>query len=315
MAKSKNSNETEAVNSFRFSLAGLILFSLFLMAGTALVSHRFFDVKTKPYQFAQNGIPDPDQQDASVFTHKGPWGELLIQNIELERPEEYIARERENPKLESWNFSNMDSEQVKALLIAKGLTKEQVEALVTPDHITSLGKTTVLTPDEGFLFSLKPETRQKLYGGLYDMSVAFNIDNPFISSSDTIARIYADARLHPDDVALLKHLVYPVANTVRLTDYNLLLLKIPTPERRMAMAKVLSMQPAVLARLCVRPDSDIDKIAAYWGSMDNVRFTDLRPMLEALKGLPHGGTVSLLYFLPPFARARLYTYPLPPQLG
>jgi len=34
-----------------------------------------------------------------------------------------------------------------------------------------------------------------------------------------------------------------------------------------------------------------------------------------VKGLPHGGTVSMLYFLPPFARSRLYTYPLPSQPG
>jgi hypothetical protein len=49
--------------------------------------------------------------------------------------------------------------------------------------------------------------------------------------------------------------------------------------------------------------------------MPNVRFTDIRPMLEALKQLPDGGTVSLLYLLPKFARERLYTFPLPPQPG
>ena len=63
----------------------------------------------------------------------------------------------------------------------------------------------------------------------------------------------------------------------------------------------------------MRPESDIDKIAAYWGKMENVHFTDMRPMLEALKGLPHGGTIGLMFFLPPFARTKLYTYPLPPE--
>lgn len=100
---------------------------------------------------------------------------------------------------------------------------------------------------------------------------------------------------------------------MRLTDYNLLLCKIPTADRCAVLTKVLSLQPAVLAWLCVRPDSDIDKIASYRGGMENVRFTDIRPTLEALKGLPHGGTISLMYFLPPFARPRLYTYPLPSQ--
>jgi hypothetical protein len=37
--------------------------------------------------------------------------------------------------------------------------------------------------------------------------------------------------------------------------------------------------------------------------------------LEALKKLPDGGTVSLVHLLPPFARSRLYTFPLPKQPG
>lgn len=36
-------------------------------------------------------------------------------------------------------------------------------------------------------------------------------------------------------------------------------------------------------------------------------------MLEALKTSPEGGTLSLLYLLPKFARERLYTFPLPSQ--
>jgi hypothetical protein len=94
-----------------------------------------------------------------------------------------------------------------------------------------------------------------------------------------------------------------------------LLNKIPTLVRRVALTSALSRQSAVLARLMVRPDTDIDKIASYWSNVPNVRFTDLRPLLESLKQLPEGGTISLLYLLPKFARDRLYTFPLPPQPG
>jgi hypothetical protein len=315
MARLKNNGETPPVNSFRFSLLGLILFTVVLMAGTALVSCRLFDAKPKPYSFAQNEFPDPDDQNENRATRKGPWGELLTQEIKLERPAEYISMEVKSPEPESWYFDKRTPAQVAELLTANGLTAAEVTAQLTPNHIKTTGTTTVVTPDEDFLFSLKPELRQKLFGSLYGLGVETYIDYPFIFPKDSIEAIYADARLQPDDVALLKHLVYPVTNSVRLTDYNLLLRRIPTAARRSIMAKVLSLQPAVLARLCVRTDSDIDKIASYWGNMNNVRFTDMRPMLEALKGLPNGGTVSLMYFLPPFARARLYTYPLPSQPG
>src|ERR1035441_9617359 len=36
----------------------------------------------------------------------------------------------------------------------------------------------------------------------------------------------------------------------------------------------------------IKPDTDIDKVAAYWGNIPNVRCTDIRPLMEALKALP-----------------------------
>jgi hypothetical protein len=81
------------------------------------------------------------------------------------------------------------------------------------------------------------------------------------------------------------------------------------------MARSLSRQSAVFAGLVITPDTDIDKLASYWGSVPNVRFTDIRPLMEALKALPEGGDLRLYYVLPKFARDRLYTFPLPPQDG
>jgi hypothetical protein len=77
--------------------------------------------------------------------------------------------------------------------------------------------------------------------------------------------------------------------------------------------KMLTYQTAVLARLRLRPDSDVDKLLGYWGAMPGVRTKDLRPLLDSIKKTPEGGTISLLYFLPPFARERLYTFPLPAE--
>jgi hypothetical protein len=44
--------------------------------------------------------------------------------------------------------------------------------------------------------------------------------------------------------------------------------------------------------------------------MENVHFDDIRPLMESLKRLPNGGSISLVYLLPPFARERLYTFPI-----
>jgi hypothetical protein len=56
-------------------------------------------------------------------------------------------------------------------------------------------------------------------------------------------------------------------------------------------------------------------LLGYWNLPPNCQGTEVRPLLEALKALPEGGNLSLLYLLPQFARDRLYTYPLPSRSG
>jgi hypothetical protein len=209
----------------------------------------------------------------------------------------------------------MKPDDVKALLSRNGLTVAQVAAALAPEAVHADASGTTLVPATDFLFSLDAATRSKLSLSLAGTGVNLYLDYPFIFPGGTIDSIYADSRLQPDDVALLKRLVYANGNAWQLSDYPALMSRIPTVDRRVAMAKVLSRQSAVFAGLVIRPDTDIDKIAAYWGNVPNVRFTDVRPLMEALKQVPEGGNLSLFYLLPKFARDRLYTFPLPNQPG
>jgi len=317
MANTNKDTDAEVTSNYRFSLYGLILFSLCLMAATAVISSRLYNTtpKVAPVVVAKPPAVVPDVQVGAQTSHKGPWGELITQDIKLERPIEYISPEAKDPQPETWAFHNMDPAQVEALLAARGLTQEQAASQITSNRVNVHETTTYLTPDEDFLLSLPSETRAKLYGSLFGMGVGPYFDSPLIFPNRSIETLYTTPGLNPEDVALLKRLVYPVGNSDRLTDYHLLLRKIPDADRRLVMAKELTKQPAVLVRLHIGPGTDIDKVAAYWGNMENVRFTDLQPMLTALKELPVGGDVSLMYLLPPFARSRLYTYPLPPRPG
>jgi hypothetical protein len=261
------------------------------------------------------GIPEPDEQDKYTFTRQGPWGELLSQEISLERPVEYLNDEMKAVQPPVWRFRGMSVAQVKALFITNGLAPPEAEKALAPDRVSTQGTITVFKPSEEFLFSLRPETRAKLYEPMRGLDVNTYLDWPYYFPRDSIESVYRDARLQPDDLALLKHLVYAGQDAWRFADFETLMGRIPTLQRRVAVAASLSRQSAVLVRLCIRPDTDLDTLAAYWGKVPNVHFTDIRTMLQALKGLPKGGAVSLVYLLPPFARDRLYTYQLPPAPG
>lgn len=212
-------------------------------------------------------------------------------------------------------FNGQKPEAVKALLIQNGVSEAQLAEAFAPGNFTLSDTGTELKPSEKFLLSLDQAARQKLYSALAGLGVNMYLDYPYIFPGDAIESIYNDSRLNPDDLALFKQLIYANGGAQQLGDYDFLLGKIPTLERRTAMAQAMSRQSAVLARLAIHPDTDIDKIANYWGRIPGVRLTDIRPLMESLKQLPQGGNISLLYLLPKFARERLYTFPLPPQPG
>jgi len=309
--KQDRQESAQASNVFQFTLAGLIIFSLALIGISSFVGYKLtLRNQSRPEEaFVTN------PKDKSQSVHAGAWGSLITRDIDLERPVEYLTEEVASPKPEVWTFTGMKPEAVKALLTQHGLSAAQVTEAFAPGTFTETGGATVLTPSEKFLLSLDAPLRGKLYIALAGLGVNLYIDYPYIFPGDIIDSIYKDSRVNPEDLALFKQLIYLNGNVSQLSDYPYLLGKIPTMERRVAIARSMSRQSAVLAGLVIKPDTDIDKIASYWGNMPNVHFTDIRPMMEALKALPDGGNLSLFYLLPKFARDRLYTFPLPPQAG
>ncbi len=311
MSRPRQSESAAAANAFQFTLSGLIIFTLVLMVGASAITYKLTAV-TRP-KLADTFAVDPNDKSRSV--HVGPWGELVTRDISLERPVEYVGQEVANPQPEVWFFNGLNAAAVKGLLLKAGLTDAQAAAALAPGAYTETAAGTQLTPTADFFYALDAATRAKLFTALTGLGVNLYFDYPYIFPAGTIEAIYADSRLDPADVALLKRLVYPNGTAQQLSDDQFLLTQIPTAQRRIALTRAMSRQSAVIGRLLIKPDTDIDKIAAYWGTVPNVRFTDLRPLLEALKRLPEGGDISLLYLMPKFARDRLYTFPLPAQAG
>ena len=298
-------------NVFRFTLSGLIIFSLALMAGTAFDDNKIFE--SHPRKLADTFAVDPNDKSRSVRV--GPWGELVTRDVILERPAELVTGEATTLGPETWTLKNMNSAAVKRLLAKTALSPAQITALFASGTVSEDTSGTVLQPAPEFILSLDASTRQNLCAGLAGLGVNEHLDFPLFFPQKIIQSIYADDQLAAEDVECLKKLTYLNGDVTMLANYQTLMEQIPTPERRVAMARALSRQAAVFAGLSIKPETDIDKIAAYWGHLDGVRFNDIRPMLEALVRLPEGGNLSLFYLLPKFARDRLYTFPLPPQPG
>jgi hypothetical protein len=315
MAKLKKENDASAAQGFRLNLAGLMILCLSLVAGSALVTGKLLGARQQPAAGLGQDAAALNAPGESLSTHEGPWGELLTQDIILERPVEYLTNDLKAVQPPLWTFRGMNVAQVKTFFVNNGLPLPAAEKALAPGRLSTRGTNTLFQPSDEFAFSLSPETRDRLYTAMRGLEISLFLDSPYYFSPSQLDSMKGDARVHPDDLALLKKLVYGGKEVRRFSDYETLMGRIPTFERRVGMAAALSRQSAVLARLCIRPDTDIDKVAMYWGNVNNVRFIDVRPMLEAIKRMPRGGTISLMYLLPPFARERLYTFPSLPAPG
>jgi hypothetical protein len=240
---------------------------------------------------------------------------LTLHDIDLEQPEEYAAYEIDTNRVETWTFDGMNPDAVRAVMQSSGLSEEQIEKSLSPAFMIYANSSTVITPDMDLVSSLSPDARAKLYSLLARTTSNELMRFPFIFPGNAFETRVDKSGISDATLALLQKMLYPRGGAQCFSDLEALLHSIPDEAERMQTVEALSHQSAVLMGIRVWPDSDIDKIINYWSVPAGARLLDVRPFLESLKREPSGGAASILYFLPPFARERLYTFPLPAQPG
>ena len=280
-----------------------------VVAVTAMVTH-FAD---KALTARKSGADVGSRQSPGNLP---PWGELVTYDIQFEQPREYLGFVQTENLAPLWHFGGLTLvKQVHDFLLDAGLTEAQAIAALSPDGVTVTPKGIDLRPAGDLVLSLTQKVRETLYERLATQVENGYINAPCYIPDGNVETFFEGSGVDLDTLELIKKLIYKHGAYHYFSDVELVMSRIPTAEGRTALMKALSRQDAVMARLRVRPDTDTDKLVSYWGSMPGVRAKDLRPLLESQRRLPEGGSISLLYLLPPFARERLYTSPLPPSAG
>lgn len=271
------------------------------MAATAWCTHFFEQRKVAKLRGSQPNI------------ESGAWGDLLTYDIRVEQPKEYTAFQQLSTSGPRWHFGSLTLPAVRQLLLDSGLTEAQVTTALAPQNILSENGNITLKGDEPLILSLSPEVRSKLYLELAKNPANQNYAMPCYVPHNDVTKLLTKDRVPLDKIApLIRKLIYQRNGFSYFSDQDLILAHIQTEEGRHDFFQSLTGQNAVIVRLLIRPSSDIDKVLNYWGlPVSGVRIKDLRPLLEAEQKLPDGGHLSILYFLPPLARERLYTSPLP----
>jgi hypothetical protein len=305
--RKRRENRAKAGNEagFRFSLAGMIGLCISVMLAGGLLTFGLFG---RGIMSGQAGRSQPPSVSSS--NNETPaWGNLLITEVEIEPPQEFIAKRIQSNRPPAWVFENMP--EARKIMQASGLDAGLIERALSPVYCTSCPAATVVSPDESLLLSLSRDTRARFYRELGRSASNYYMQFPFCFPAERIDQWFNAAKVDPELVALVKRLLYRRGSVECFSDLEFIMRQAVSEDQRLALRKALARQPALLARLQVGTGTDLDRILDYWGRSLQVR--EARPLLESIKREPQGGNISLAYLLPRFARDRLYTFPSPPQ--
>ena len=244
----------------------------------------------------------------------GPWGELQTWRVNLEQPAEYVAFDQTSWDGPFWSFGPVQAEVVRKHLLESGCSTEQASRLLST--LREQNGDAVLRPSDAEILALTPQIRSKLYLVLAENPKNQYHAGPVLIPDEGVGHMLG-GKVSKEVIELTERLSYPRNGFTYFSDRELVSrMACKSDSEKEAFRRAVSASPVVMARILVRPNSNIDSAIMYWGmSMPGVLVKDLRPLFEAQKQLSGGGAVSILYVLPPMARAHLYTTPLPPKDG
>jgi hypothetical protein len=260
-----------------------------------------------------HALGSPAEEEVRV--REGAWGELETLDIDLDQPLEYVAFEDTTFRVPVWRFPGTAPSEVRALMTGCGMSLSQVESALSGSRLAYDGTTTTVSPGDDLVMSLAREIRGCFYTLLARWPENSLMRHPYHLAEDDLEARMIRAGVDAEVVGLVRALEYQRGGNRLFSDLEVVLGHIPSEEGRLALLKALSRQTATLASLRLRPECDIDKVLGYWAGVPGVRAKDLRPLLESICNAPGGGSLNLVFLLPPFARSRLFTFPLPDGEG
>ena len=243
--------------------------------------------------------------------HQGAWGQLEYSRILIEPPEEFITATYTKPDEVQWIFRGYTEETLATLWQDAGLNAAQREFVDSPSKRTVVPEGIVIRPDRDFIIALSPESRGKIYTVLSEFPENPSQYEPYRLRDDAVPEWFADSGLSAETIALTKRMFYHRASSMFFSDEDIILPTLSSPAERVTFLKTLARKSALIVQLQIHPNTDIESVSRYWAR--GRRSKDIKPLLQSLARRPNGGSIDIVHLLPPFARAMLYTYPLPSE--
>lgn len=288
--QSKAQPQQEARGFFRFSSILFVFLGMGLMLAGQWVLGSF---KHKDVPLA------PESTPRRIFEYS---------TVHLEVPESLLPLAGQPLQSTRWVFEKFNEEQLEKLFAGCDLTSEQKTYLANRQHwqITAAGIALQVSPE--IILGLNPLSREKIYGALAQSRANPAHVMPFRFSPELFDGLIASSELTPAEIQKVKSLTWSHEGSLCFSDLDLIKGSLPPAQFKNLVETIYSV-PALLMRVRLYPDTDVQAMLKYWGK--GGRAEKIKPLLESMAKKADNERVNIEYFLPPFARLRLNTFPNP----
>lgn len=236
------------------------------------------------------------------------WGDIHYTPIALDRPEEYFKADLTGAVQTAWVFRNHTEQQLHGLFSTLALPAATLAQLTNRAHWEFLPRAIRVSPPPQAIVSLPPEARKQLYHLLAQNPENVLQATPFRFRADGFADWFAECGLPPEKIDLVRQLTYLDGASLCFADAPAFA-QLATAAETKALLKCLWRVSTFVMKLRVTPSTDVESMLAYWGATGAGK--TYKPLIDSMSRVPAGSEINVSYFLPPFARLRLYTYPDP----
>jgi hypothetical protein len=248
---------------------------------------------------------------ARLFHGKpGPWGELQYTRIAIALPDEYIETDTTHTfDTGTWVFPGFSRAHLKDLFTRAALTDAQREYILHQAKWEEGPGAVVVYPNVEFILSISRPARQAIYTILGSFAENPAQQNVFMFREEALEDQFYRSGVSSETVERFKKLLYRRGNLLMFADAGPFNSSLPTADEKRAFHRAISRKTALLMKLEITPETDIEALLKYWDFTGRPK--ELRPLLESLGRIPEGSKIDIAHVLPAFARKRLYTFPRP----
>lgn len=252
-------------------------------------------------------IEDTSSRLLNQKSKPGPWGDLTFIRILTEPPEDHFNIRYQKGEHFDWILKDYDEAQLANLWEQAELSSAERTILNQAALRQDPGNVLKIAAPREFVRKLSNQARTAIYAALSKFPENKAQNEPYRFTADRRDEWFKDSGLKPESVSLISSFFYQRGNSVLFSDKNLVMSELGSAEQRLLFLRALTRTSTMLVKLEIKPDTDIDALADYWGQ--GTRSKNIKSLLQSLQRKRSAVSIDIIHLLPPFARSLLYTYP------